>query len=366
MTLPEITDFLKNYKGKPLTFMEVCGTHTASITENGIPSLISENIRLVSGPGCPVCVTVASYIDKLVELSKTPGTCVVTFGDMLRVRGTERSLRDVGAEGGRVQMVYSPFEILELAKKEQETTFVFAAVGFETTTPIYAMLLEEAEEQGLHNIRLLTALKTMPKVVERVCEEQNEISGFHGTSGFHGIDGFLAPGHVCVITGSEAFRPLAERFGLPFVVAGFEGEELLSAIYALVKLEGKGTVENLYRNAVTEEGNVTAQKKVSEYFEPCDAAWRGMGMIPGSGMRLKEKWKKYDAGSEGLVEDKEDRDGCRCAEVITGKCSPCDCPLHGTVCTPENPVGACMVSMEGACYHYYINGLGSDFFVYKD
>lgn len=351
MTLPEITDFLKHYDGKPLTFMEVCGTHTASITENGIPSLISENIRLVSGPGCPVCVTVASYIDKLVELAKTPGICVVTFGDMIRVRGTEQSLRDTGAAGGRVQMIYSPFEILELARKEPETVFVFAAVGFETTTPIYALLLEEAEEEGICNIRLLTALKTMPKVVERVCREQNE------SNGSHGIDGFLAPGHVCVITGSEVFRPLAERFGLPFVVAGFEGEELLAAVYALVRLAGRGTVENLYRNAVTEDGNVSAQKKVAEYFEPCDAAWRGMGIIPGSGMRLRKKWKKYDAGSEGLVKDREDKSGCRCTEVITGKCTPFDCPLHGRACTPENPVGACMVSTEGACYHYFINGM---------
>lgn len=344
--LREIAGKLGSYDKEPLTFMEVCGTHTASISKNGIADMLSPKIKLVSGPGCPVCVTVASYIDRLVALSFEPDTCVVTFGDMLRVRGSSRSLREAAAEGGNVRMVYSPVELIGLASGNSNTKYVFAAVGFETTAPVYALLLEEAVARGLSNIRLLTALKTMPAVIDRICGEPNELSGF------------IAPGHVSVITGSNAFSELADKYGLPFVVAGFEGGELLAAIYALVKLKGKAGVYNFYPRAVTKEGNVKAREKVAEYFEPCDAAWRGMGIIPASGMRLKPEYAAFDAGSEGLFEDAASDNGCSCPEVISGRISPTQCPLYGAACTPDNPRGACMVSTEGSCFNYFVNKRG--------
>lgn len=344
--LQQIIDELGGYDGKPLTFMEVCGTHTAAISENGIVSLLSSKIKLVSGPGCPVCVTVAAYIDRLVELSLEENTCVVTFGDMLRVRGSRRSLRDAAAEGGYVRMVYSPIELIELAANNPQIEYVFAAVGFETTTPVYAILMDELIARHISNVRLLTALKTMPAVIEKICSEPNDISGF------------IAPGHVSVITGSEAFRPLADKFGLPFVVAGFEGEELLAAIYALVKLGGKSAVRNLYPRAVTAQGNVMAREKVAKYFEPCDAAWRGLGIIGASGMKLRGEYGGYDAGSCGLISDTTINNGCSCPDVIAGRISPTQCALYGKMCTPDTPQGACMVSTEGSCFNYYVNKRG--------
>lgn len=343
MEMKELIEFLSSYDGEPLSFMEVCGTHTASISENGIPSLLSEKIELISGPGCPVCVTVASYIDRLCELALTPNTCVVTFGDLIRVPGSERALKDTKLLGGNIRMIYSPFEILELAKKDSKTNFIFAAVGFETTTPIYAILLNKITEEKITNIKFLTALKTMPAAIDKLCTMGNK------------IDGFIAPGHVSAITGANIFRPLAEKHKRPFVVSGFEGEELIATIYALVKLKGQSKVLNLYKSVVTDDGNQKAKDIVQKYFEPCDAVWRGIGNIKNSGMALKKEYEAFDAGSRNLTEDKAKNNGCRCGEVITGFCSPCDCPLFSKACTPENPQGACMVSNEGACFHYYIN-----------
>lgn len=346
MNIRDVAEFLKSYDGEPLSFMEVCGTHTASISENGIPSLLSDKIKLVSGPGCPVCVTVASYIDRLCELAKGENTCVVTFGDMIRVPGSSKSLQDIRALGGRVEMVYSPFEIIDLAEKNPDTTFVFAAVGFETTTPIYAVLMDKIIDKNINNIKLLTALKTMPNAIDALCQMGCR------------VDGFIAPGHVSVITGANAFEPLAEKYHLPFVVSGFEGKELLASIYALVKLKGEGKVLNLYKSAVSDNGNEKAKALVDKYFEPCDAGWRGIGNIKNSGMALKEEYKKYDAGSKALVSDSMKNTHCCCGEVITGFKSPKECPLFGKVCTPENPQGACMVSNEGSCFHYFINNRG--------
>lgn len=346
MEIKEITRYLSEYNGEPLTFMEVCGTHTAAISENGIPSLLSDKIRLISGPGCPVCVTASGYIDRLCELALTENTCIVTFGDLMRVPSATTSLQDARSKGGRVQMVYSPFEIISLAEKEPDTTFIFAAVGFETTTPVYALLLDKIIKNNIKNIKLLTALKTMPKAIESLCEMGNK------------IDGFIAPGHVSVITGAKAFEPLAEKYNLPFVVSGFKGEELIAAIYALTKLNNQGKVLNLYKSAVTYNGNQKAKELVNKYLEPCDAYWRGIGKINGSGMAIKQEYIKYDAGSRDLQEDTMKNSACRCGEVITGFTSPNECPLFGKVCTPENPQGACMVSNEGSCFHYYINNRG--------
>ena len=341
--MTDIHSYLKNYDGPPVRLMEVCGTHTAQISRCGIVSMLSPSIHMISGPGCPVCVTVTAYIDRLAELCMEPENVVVSFGDMLRVKGSRQNLNDAKAEGGRVRMVYSPQDALKMAIADPEHTYIFAAVGFETTAPVYTMLLEEAEASGVKNLKILTSLKTMPPVIDWICENQG------------GVDGFLAPGHVSVITGSRAFAPLAEKYGIPFAVAGFEGEQILAAIYALVKKRGKGEVMNLYPSAVTEEGNGSAQRMVEKYFEPCDAAWRGMGTIPASGIILRKEYARYDAGSAGLNEDCGANANCRCAEVLTGAISPVECPLFGSCCSPQSPQGACMVSMEGSCYNYFVN-----------
>lgn len=338
----EIAEFLKNYDGKPVTLMEVCGTHTGAIVENGIEDMLSHKIRLITGPGCPVCVTVAAYIEKLCELSKQPNTCVCSFGDMIRVPAKSGSLRDAEAEGGRVLMVYSPLDLIEIAKAEPETTFVFAAVGFETTTPLYAVLLEELCKQKITNVKLLCALKTMPRVIDKVLGASGEITGM------------IAPGHVSVITGSDIFKEPAEKFGIPFVVAGFEGRQLLAAIWALVRLQGKGVVKNLYPEAVTQTRNESSYSLVNKYFEPCDAAWRGLGIIADSGMRLRTEYSQFDAGSDNLFDD-HIPNGCSCGEVVSGLKRPEECPLFNKVCTPTNPVGACMVSQEGSCFNHFKN-----------
>lgn len=341
--MSEVLNFLRAYDGEPMRIMEVCGTHTAAISHSGITGVISPKIRLISGPGCPVCVTVTSYIDRLVELSGEPDHVVVSFGDLLRVKGSRQSLDDAKALGGRVRMVYAPADMLKLAAAEPEKTFVFAAVGFETTAPVYALLLQEAVRLGLRNVKLLTSLKTMPPVIAWVCEHQ-------GT-----IDGFLAPGHVSVITGSDLFLPLAERYGIPFVVSGFEPEQILLSLYALVRLRGRGEVRNLYPSVVTAEGNREAQRLVSRFFEPCAAAWRGVGLLPGSGLQLRPEYQEYDAGSAGLTQDCGFNPGCRCGSVLVGAIGPVECPMFGKVCTPQSPQGACMVSTEGSCYQYYVN-----------
>ncbi len=343
MNIEDIVKALKEYDGEEVRIMEVCGTHTAAISENGIPSMLSPKIKLISGPGCPVCVTVTAVIDKLVSLSLEEKTCILTFGDLIRVKGTHESLADAKARGGRVKMVYSPMESVKLAKEDPETTYVFAAIGFETTTPVYAMLLQEAEKEGLKNLKLVTSLKTMPEVIRWVVNNGAK------------IDGFIAPGHVAAITGSKIFEDLSKELGIPFVVSGFEGKELLLTIYALVSMKGKEGMKNLYKEVVSYEGNDKAKEAVNKYFEPSDSSWRGMGKIPGSGMALKKEYSFFDAGSTGLDEDNMPA-GCQCANVLVGKLYPYECPLFGKACTPENAHGACMVSTEGSCYNYFISG----------
>lgn len=343
MELKDIVRALKEYDGEEVHIMEVCGTHTAAISENGIPSMLSDKIKLISGPGCPVCVTVTAVIDRLVELSMRDDTFVLTFGDLIRVKGTDKSLADAKADGAHVKMVYSPMETVKLASEDPSHTYVFAAIGFETTTPVYAMVLEKAIELGLRNLKLLTSLKTMPEVIRWVVKNGG------------GIDGFIAPGHVATITGSDEYKALSEELGIPFVVSGFEGPQLLMTIYALVCMKGKTGIRNMYKQAVTDKGNEKAKELVDKYFVSSDASWRGMGKIKGSGMVLREEYSAYDAGSMGLDEDHMPA-GCCCASVLVGKIKPCDCPLFGKSCTPDNAHGACMVSTEGSCYNYFVSG----------
>lgn len=345
-TIEEIAEYLRTYQGKKIRLMEVCGSHTAAISRYGIRDILSDKIELISGPGCPVCVTPSAYIDRLIELAKQPDTCVVTFGDMLRVPGSRQSLSEAKGEGAAAVMVYSPMDTLKLAKDNPQVNYVFAAVGFETTAPVYTLLLEEAEREGLTNIRLLTALKTMPQAIRYLMEQGSR------------VDGFLAPGHVCAVTGSKAFEPLAQEFGIPFAVSGFGDRELLTAIYGLVRMvEQKiAEVRNFYPSVVTEQGNEIAQQKLKKYFMPYDAVWRGMGSIPGSGLLLRREYDRYDAGSAELTTDKKRNPGCCCDKILTGQMTPKECPLFAKVCTPANPQGACMVSYEGSCCQQYGNG----------
>ncbi len=337
-------EYLKNYSGRELTLMEICGSHTAAIAKSGIKSVISPLIRLISGPGCPVCVCPTEYIDRLVKLA-LEGNVIACFGDMLRVPGSGTSLSEARGEGADVRMLYSPLDLVDIALKEWDRNFVFAAVGFETTIPVYTLLLDELEERNIKNIKLLTALKCMGPVIEYLCGSDT------------GIDGFIAPGHVAVITGTKLFGELSEKYDIPFSVTGFSDNDLVRGICGLVKLcekkehgkRGEELTENFYPSVVTKEGNVQAQKKTEHFFEYGDTVWRGIGNIPGSGLFLREEFLCYDAGSYGISEDKKMNPRCCCDKVLTGKLSPAQCPLFGKECTPFTPQGACMVSSEGSC-----------------
>lgn len=336
--LKRMRSFLSKYDGPELRLMEICGSHTAAIAKNGIKEILSPSIRLISGPGCPVCVTPTAYVDRAIALAKRENTCLVTFGDLMRVPGSKETLSAAKGAGAAVEMVYAPSDVIALAKKEPGTVFVFAAIGFETTTPVYALLVEELLREKVTNVKLLTALKTMPEAVTYLLD--------NGA----GLQGFLAPGHVCAVTGSEVFAPLAKKYGIPFAVAGFSGEELLAALCGLVCMRGEGIVRNFYPSVVTPEGNRKAGILTERYFEKTDASWRGLGMIAGSGLMLRKEYAAFDAGSANLHEDRQQNPACRCGQVLTGKSAPSDCPLFGKRCTPLTPQGACMVSEEGSCH----------------
>ena len=348
MNVEQIIKELKEYDGPVVKIMEVCGTHTASIFKSGVRSLISPKIKLISGPGCPVCVTPAAYIDRCVEYAMKENHVLVTFGDMMKVPGQNGSLSQAKGDGARVELMYSPMEVVEKAKQNPHITYVIAGVGFETTVPAYALTIEEAARQGAKNIRLLTALKTVMPALKWICENED------------GIDGFLCPGHVSVIIGSSAYGQLAEQYEKPFVVAGFEPEHILAGIYDIVKqLESEKKTEtavhNLYKNAVKTEGNKKAQEIIDRYFEPGSAMWRGLGMIPDSGLYLRPEYAAYDGGSKGLDQDIQLPESCRCGDVIIGRINPNECPMFGKACNPMNPYGPCMVSSEGACGIWYRN-----------
>ena len=346
MEIKQVIDYLKSYDGRELKIMEVCGTHTAAIFKSGIRSLISPKIKLISGPGCPVCVTPTAYIDKCVEYASQENHMLLTFGDMMKVPGKAGSLSEAKGKGtANIQLMYSPFEALEKAQAEPQTTFVIAAVGFETTAPAYALMLKEAKEKSIKNIKLVTALKTAIPALNWICENQEN------------VDGFICPGHVSVITGSKAYENLAELYKKPFIVAGFEAEHILAAIYRIVKQiqEHKGSAENLYKNAVKEEGNKKALAAIAETFETGSAMWRGLGIIENSGLYLRGDFAEYDGGSGELYEDKKLPEECCCGQVITGIMNPNECPMFGEKCNPMNPFGPCMVSAEGACGIWYRN-----------
>ena len=345
MDIKDVIKYLKEYDGREVKLMEVCGTHTAAIFKNGIRDLISPKIRLISGPGCPVCVTPTAYIDRCVEYAHKADHELLTFGDMMKVPGTRGSLSE-NKDSATISIMYSPFEAIEKAKVNPDKTYVVAAVGFETTAPTYALMIAEARRQGVENIRLVTALKTAIPALEWICENQND------------IDGFICPGHVSVITGIHVYDDLAAKYRKPFVVAGFEAEHILVAIYRIMKqLEaGEGRVENMYPNAVQDEGNAKALAAIAETFKPGPAMWRGLGVIEGSGLYLAGDYAAYDGGSKGLDADMELPPDCCCGQVIVGKINPDQCPMFASgACTPMDPFGPCMVSAEGSCGIWYRN-----------
>jgi hydrogenase expression/formation protein HypD len=345
-SLQKVISYLANYNGRPIKLMEVCGTHTSSIAKNGIRSIISPNIRLCSGPGCPVCVTPQGYIDKLCNYSMEENTVVLTFGDMMKVPGTRDSLSDAKAKGGKIDIFYSPFEVIEKAKKTPELTYIVAAVGFETTVPVYALMMEYIIKEEIRNIKFLTALKVIVPVLEILCSEENN------------IDGFIAPGHVSTIIGSDAYTTLSKKFKKPFAVSGFTAEEVLVGIYDLVKqIEmDKCETHNLYRSVVNSSGNTKARLLIDKYFESAEAFWRGVGELPDSGLYLKDNYAEFDAGSRNIQHNYAKSSSCRCSDVIMGRIDPIECEMFGKSCNPAKAMGPCMVSGEGACGIWYKQG----------
>jgi hydrogenase expression/formation protein HypD len=334
---------------EPVTFMEVCGTHTMSIYQYGIRSLLPPQVRLISGPGCPVCVTPIGYVDQAVAYARRPDTVVATFGDMLRVPGSTSSLMQERAKGADVRIVYSTLDAVALAERNPEKKVVFLGVGFETTAPTIAGSILTAASRGVTNYFVLAAHKTIP-IPMQVLSSDPEL----------GIGGYICPAHVSTIIGGNAYRFLAEELGVPCVLTGFEPADVMHGVAMLVKqiVEKRCEVEIQYSRFVSWEGNRKAQALLAEVFTPADTAWRGIGVIPGSGLAIAEKYAAYDAEKALPVEVEEPREplGCLCGEVLKGKVSPCECPLFGNACTPENPVGACMVSSEGSCAAAYKYG----------
>ncbi len=332
-------------RARPWAIMEVCGSHTMAIARFGIRSLLPKTIELISGPGCPVCVTDMGYIDAAVELA-AQGHCIVTFGDMLRVPGSQGDLARARVSGGSVQICYSPLETLELAVRDPSREFVFLAVGFETTIPAVLCLIEQAEKRGITNVSLLTAFKAVIPAMELLASSP-DIQ----------VDAFLAPAHVSAIIGSDAYKGIVERFHLPSVVAGFEPLDILFAIQRILEqfVSGEALAENHYSRVVRPAGNRRAQQLMERYLEPVDADWRGLGRFPKSGYGLRSEFVCYDAERKLGIKVREGRTNpkCRCGDVLKGVIKPPQCELFGRGCTPEHPVGACMVSLEGSCSAYY-------------
>jgi len=326
--------------------MEVCGTHTMSVFRNGIRSVLPPALSLISGPGCPVCVTAQGEIDAFIELSRLEDVIVATFGDLLRVPGTDSSLQNERARGRDVRVVYSALDALDIAQRNPDKSVVMLGVGFETTAPTNAAAILEAREKGIDNFFVYSAHKLVPPALDKLMS----IEGVN-------VDGFLLPGHVSVIVGLEAYRPFFERYRIPCVVAGFEAVDLLYAILLLIEQieSGRPRLENGYRRAVTPEGNRKAQQMLRQVFEPVDAAWRGIGLISDSGLKIREELSAYDAGVAFQIEAHEAPEpaGCMCGQILAGLKTPPQCPLYKKVCRPTDPVGPCMVSSEGTCAAYY-------------
>ena len=327
--------------------MEVCGTHTMAIAKSGIKTMLPENVKLLSGPGCPVCVTPPEVIDAALELAMRPDVTVCSYGDMLRVPGSRRgdSLQRRRALGAKVEIVYSPVDAVEMAKKQPGREFVFLGVGFETTAPGTAAAVLTAAEENVENFSVFSMLKTVEPALRALMAQES-----------FDVQGFICPGHVGTILGEKGFEFLPREYAMPAVIAGFEPEDILLAIYRLLCQisYNKPGLENEYKRAVSREGNVLAQKILYECFEPRRDIWRGLGEIEASGLGLKKELERFDAEKKfSLSFAPAAETACRCGQVITGQIPSTACPLFGKACTPEDPLGPCMVSSEGACAAAY-------------
>ena len=331
---------------RPLKFMEVCGTHTMAAFRSGLHSLMPSNVTLLSGPGCPVCVTSQGDIDQLLELARRPNVSLCTYGDMLRVVGSDGSLEECRTDGADIRIVYSALDAVRFAASNPARQVVFAAVGFETTAPSSAAAVLEAARLKLENFSILASHKLIMPAMRALLD-----------SGDVRVDGFLCPGHVAVITGAAVFEPIVREYGLPCVIAGFEGPQIAAALARLTEMvaDGKPSLENLYSQAVTEFGNTTAQGIIEQVFVPADWRWRGLGELKVSGLALRPEYARFDARLRfalGTPRGKEPP-GCRCGDVITGRATPADCKLFATACTPVRALGPCMVSSEGTCQAWF-------------
>jgi len=332
---------------RPWTLMEVCGGQTHTIVKQGIDEALPDGVRMIHGPGCPVCVTPLEIIDKALEIAAQPDVIFCSFGDMLRVPGRRRDLFRIKSQGGDVRVVYSPLDALRLAQQNPDKQVVFFGIGFETTAPPNAMTVYQAKKLGIPNFSLLVSHVRVPPAIEAIMQSPT-----------CRVQGFLAAGHVCSVMGTAEYPELADKYRVPIVVTGFEPLDILAGILRTVSQLEKGehVVENAYRRAVKDEGNPAAKAMLADVFETTDRAWRGIGMIPQSGWRLSERYREYDAEYRFQVRDIATQEStvCRSGEVLQGLIKPHECSAFGTLCTPRNPLGATMVSSEGACAAYYL------------
>lgn len=338
-------------EGDGINLMEVCGTHTMVISSSGIRRAVDSRLRLVSGPGCPVCVTSEEEIDEAIGLSRIKNLVVLTFGDMMRVPGTSGSLVEERAKGADIRVVYSPLDGLDLVEAEPNKEFVFLGVGFETTAPTVAATVLAAKERRIENFSVMPLLKLIPPALDFIARAERI-----------NIDGFILPGHVSTIIGAQPYYFLVNRYRRPCCITGFEPEDILEGIYILLRqLATNPEVTIQYRRSVRPEGNVNAQQMVYRVFKKTDAVWRGIGLIAGSGLGFRSEFRRFDARERfgdkirGLSPKNQPKgkSSCRCGEVMLGLITPKECKLFGSVCTPERPKGPCMVSSEGACAAYY-------------
>lgn len=331
---------------RPVTLMEVCGTHTMAIAKSGLKGVLPANIKLLSGPGCPVCVTAQNDIDQVIALTHEPGVILATFGDMIRVPGSTSSLQQEKARGADIRVVYSPRDALEIAKTNLSKQVIFLGIGFETTAPTVAATIEEADIQGLGNFYIWSLHKVVPPALSAILSDQDIR-----------LDGLICPGHVSAVIGVEVYEQLAKGHDKPCVITGFEVSDIVEGIYMLIKQvrNGEAEAQNQYHRVVKPQGNLIAQQLMEKIFRPADARWRGLGNIPGSGLALTSAYRSFDARQRFEVPEFEEREikGCSCGEILKGKRGPDQCSLFGLACTPANPIGPCMVSSEGACAAHY-------------
>ncbi len=353
--IAKVADQIGATRAKPVHIMEICGGHTHAIFRYGLDKLVHEGVEFIHGPGCPVCVLPMARVDEAVEIAEQEGVIFTTFGDAMRVPGTRKSLLQAKADGSDIRTVYSPLDALELARRHPEREVVFFGLGFETTTPSTALTIQQAAREGIGNFTVFCNHITVPEPLRVLLNDPHMV-----------LDGFIGPGHVSMVIGTRAYDFIAEEYGKPIVVAGFEPTDLLQSVLMVLEQirDGRAVVENQYARVVPEEGNPVSIASMADVYERRPSfAWRGLGEIDASGLRIREKYAAFDAEAKfGIgygakrAREVQEPEGTGCAEVMTGHKKPTDCPMFGTVCNPETPMGALMVSSEGACAAYYQYG----------